>query len=68
MTDDESIIGIWYNAKHQLHREYDLPAIEYADGSRYWYQNGRQHRGGDLPAVEIANICLMWYVTGACQQ
>ena len=30
---------IWYNEQGQLHRE-DGPAVEYADGSKRWYQHG----------------------------
>ena len=29
----------YYNENNQLHRE-DGPAIEYADGDKYWYING----------------------------
>ena len=29
----------------------DGPAIEYADGTKYWYQNGNRHRT-DGPAIE----------------
>ena len=29
----------WYNDEGQLHR-LDGPAMEYADGTKYWYQNG----------------------------
>ena len=31
----------WYNEAGQLHRE-DGPAIEYADGRKYWYINGKK--------------------------
>ena len=33
-----------------LHRENDLPAIEYANGDLVWYQYGEYHREGDKPA------------------
>lgn len=29
----------WRNSKGQLHRDGDLPAVEYADGTKEWYQN-----------------------------
>lgn len=38
------------NEKGERHRE-DGPAVEYADGSKYWYQNGELHRE-DGPAIE----------------
>ena len=37
----------YHNALGQLHREYG-PAIEYSDGSEFWYQNGQLHRLDDL--------------------
>jgi len=30
----------WFNIQGQRHRE-DGPAIEYANGSRFWYLNGK---------------------------
>jgi Mor family transcriptional regulator len=31
---------IWYNLNGQRHRE-DGPALEYADGTKEWYLNGK---------------------------
>jgi hypothetical protein len=28
----------------KLHSYNDLPAVEYADGTKYWYKNGEIHR------------------------
>ena len=42
-----------------LHRE-DGPAIEYADGSKGWYQNNRLHRI-DGPALEWFDGDVFWY-------
>ena len=44
------------------HRE-DGPAIEYADGSKSWYINGKCHRE-DGPAVEWADGYKAWYLNG----
>jgi len=41
------------------HRE-DGPAIEYADGSKYWYREGKYHRE-DGPSVEWACGHKFWY-------
>lgn len=41
----------------------DAPAVEYADGSKEWYQNGKLHRE-DGPAVEYANGGKEWYRNG----
>ena len=50
------------NDKNQLHRE-DGPAREYANGSKYWYINGKCHRENG-PAIEYANGTKSWYLNG----
>ena len=45
-----------------LHRE-NAPAVEYANGSRLWCQNGQMHRT-DGPAAEISDGTKMWYQNG----
>lgn len=42
------------------HRE-DGPAVERADGSKFWYKHGLRHRL-DGPAVENANGHRSWWV------
>jgi hypothetical protein len=54
----------WYNEEGQLHREGDLPAIEYADGDKWWYINGQLNREGGKPAVEWADGGKAWYING----
>jgi hypothetical protein len=34
-----------------LHRDNDLPAKIWGDGSQCWYKNGQLHRDTDLPAI-----------------
>ena len=41
-----------------------VEAIQYADGDRHWYKNGKLHRAGDLPAIEYANGTRYWYKDG----
>ena len=41
----------WYNEYHQLHR-IDGPAIEWNNGHKEWWINGRLHRDNDLPIIE----------------
>lgn len=53
----------WY-VNNVLHRDGDLPAIEWSDGDREWYQNGLLHRDGDLPAIEWSDDTKMWYKHG----
>ena len=53
-----------YNSAGQFHRDGGLPAIEYADGSKYYYVNGQLHRDGGLPAIEYADGSKAYYVNG----
>ena len=41
----------------------DGPAIEWLDGSKQWYVNGKRHRL-DGPAVEWPDGSNLWYVNG----
>ena len=55
----ESENKAWRNEQGRLHRD-DGPAVEYADGSKYWYQNGQLHRL-DGPAIEYDDGSKYWY-------
>jgi hypothetical protein len=55
---------IWRNIKGEIHRDNDLPAIEWYDGSKEWFINGKLHRDNDQPAVEYSNGNKMWYQGG----
>lgn len=48
----------------KYHRDDDLPAVEWADGTRQWYFDGKLHRDCDLPAVECADGTRKWYIDG----
>jgi hypothetical protein len=39
-----------------LHRDNGLPAMEYTNGNKEWYQDGELHCDNDLPAIEIKCI------------
>ena len=52
-TIDKNGDKYWRNSKGEVHRT-DGPAIEYANGDKYWYFNGERHRTGG-PAVERAD-------------
>ena len=54
--------GNGYPIIEKLHRE-DGPAVEYFDGTKYWYLNGKRHRE-DSPAVEHANGSKYWFLNG----
>jgi len=56
---DGSILNYWYHTKI-LHRE-DGPAIEYANGYKVWFIDGKKYRV-DGPAIEWANDSKYWYI------
>ena len=59
-VDDEGKAHWHKDAKCKvLHRE-NGPAIEYANGSKYWYQNNQLHRT-DGPAIERTDGSKTWY-------
>jgi len=61
VNDDGSVR--WYkHGTKQLHR-LDGPAIEWANGDKWWYQNGQLHRT-DGPAIEDADGYRAWYQNG----
>ena len=49
----------WY--KDGIQRDGDNPAIEWANGDKYWYKECKRHRDGDKPAVEMANGDKYWF-------
>jgi len=58
----------WKDKDGLLHRDGDLPAAIYADGSKYYYKNGNCHRDGDLPAIEHADGTKCYYKNGNCHR
>jgi hypothetical protein len=58
----------WRDAEHQLHRDYDLPAVVWPNGTKFWYQHGKLHRDGDLPAIVYPNGTKFWYQHGESHQ
>ena len=53
---------LWFNSDWRLHRE-DGPAVEYADGYKAWWVNGKRHRE-DGPAIEYTDGSKEWYLNG----
>ena len=51
----------WLNNK--LHREEDLPAIEFFSGAKHWCLDGKLHRING-PAIEMATGNKLWYLDG----
>ena len=54
----------YYNELGQVHRDHDLPAIEYKNGNKCWCINGKIHRENDLPAVEDIDGYKEWRING----
>jgi len=50
----------WRNEDGKLHRE-DGPAVEYINGTKFWYLNGKLHRE-DGPAVEDISGTKSWWL------
>ncbi len=51
---------IWKNAAGQIHRDGDLPAKEYKNGDKWWYQNDINFRANDLPTIVRNNGRQVW--------
>lgn len=53
----------WYR-NFQLHRDNDLPAIEFINGAKAWYQYGKYYRDDDKPAIDDDCGYRRWYRHG----
>ena len=62
VVENETSYYQWIDGVHELHR-LDGPAVEFVDGHKEWYQNGKLHRL-DGPAIECANGDKCWYQNG----
>jgi len=54
----------WKLPNGDFHREGDLPAIEWTDGSREWWINGFKHRENNKPAVILVSWYKAWFLNG----
>jgi hypothetical protein len=57
-------VTYWKNESGQLHRLGGLPAVEYADGYKAYWENGQLHRLGGLPAVEYTDGYKAYWIEG----
>jgi len=60
VTNEYGTIRYYLNG--ELHRE-DGPAVEYANGDKFWIINGELHRE-DGPAIEYASGSKEWFING----
>jgi hypothetical protein len=54
---------MWFNDKSLLHRENNLPAVEYKNGDKLWFIDSKLHRE-DGPAVILSSGLKSWYLDG----
>ena len=54
---------IWRIDKGQIHREAG-PAVEYANGTKYWFLKDVGYHREDGPAYEYADGSKQWYLNG----
>ena len=69
MTDIDTKVeknssGTFHYKNGECHRDNDLPAVIYDNGTKAWYQNGKCHRDNDLPAVVHADGDKEWWQNG----
>ena len=60
IVDKHGTVG-YYNSKGQIHR-LDGPAVEWTNGDKAWFINGKQHRENG-PAIEYADT-IVWCLFG----
>jgi len=58
--DNKGMVSWFKFGTDKRHRE-DGPAIEYVNGTKFWYVNGKLHRK-DGPAIEYADGDKVWYL------
>lgn len=61
---EEALGAEVYKKNGFLHRDNDLPAVIYVDGSKFWFRDGVDYREDDKPASEFASGTLVWYLDG----
>ena len=59
-----NVVSDGFHIDENLHRENDLPAAIYSNGTRAWYKNGKVHRDNDLPAIIRPNGDQEWHREG----
>lgn len=61
VTVDNSGTICFYKPGTAVYHRLDGPAVEYSNGEKAWYQDGKRHRL-DGPAVEYSNGGKFWYI------
>jgi hypothetical protein len=63
VTVDEYGTTRWFNEDGLRHR-LDGPAVECANGDKFWYQNGKYHRLDGPACVTSCGYYKAWWVNG----
>lgn len=58
---------MWFDSKGELHRDGDMPAIVFDDGSMSWRRHGKFHRDGNQPAHVMADGSQQWFTDNVFQ-
>ena len=53
-----------YYKNNKLHRDKDLPAEIWKDGSRFWVKNGLCHRDNGKPSTIYSDGEMHWFENG----
>lgn len=56
----------WYK-NGKLHRDDDLPAVIWKEGTQEWYQHGLRHRENN-PAIIRKDSLYAWWLNGNCHR
>jgi hypothetical protein len=51
----------FWRLRHAVRHRTDGPAIEWADGDKWWFLNGKHHRT-DGPAIECMDGSTQWWL------
>ena len=54
---------VYHLVDRKMHSENDQPAVVYANGTKWWYREGKIHRDG-APAVIFPNGVEEWWQNG----
>lgn len=57
----------WYK-NGLLHRDNDLPAVIWSDGTQEWFIHGKRHRDNNLPALVKNENHMEWWLNGNCHR
>ena len=56
--------GRYYLKNNDFHREKDLPAVIWEDGSKFWLKNGSFHRDNGKPSHIYPSGKVAWWENG----